>query len=77
MKMKKAFLQSAGYNLLACIWGNKMVVIDCATIEESKEIDIEGVEGFDSVEEASINSGLNIYIFIPEEWEKITYLQEV
>lgn len=74
MKMKKAFLQSIGYNLLACIWGEKMVVIDCATIEESKEIDIENIEGFDSVEEASINSGLNIYTFIPDEWEKVTYL---
>lgn len=70
--MKKMFLESNGYNMVGFIFDDGMVAFDCETIEDAKAMDISGVEGCESAEEAAINCNTEVFPFIENEWDGIT-----
>lgn len=72
--MKKYFLESNGYNLIAFVINNKMVVLDCETLEEAKNMNTEGIDGMEDIEEVANYVNKEVYDFNPSEWENVTEL---
>ena len=72
--MKKYFLESNGYNLIGFVIDNKMVVLDCETLEEAKNMDIEGIDGMMNIVEIANYVNKEVYDFNPDEWENVTEL---
>ena len=72
--MKKYFLKSNGYNLIAFVINNKMVVLDCETLEEAKNMNTEGIDGMEDIEEVANYVNKEVYDFNPSEWENVTEL---
>ena len=70
--MKKYFLKSNGYNVIAFIIDNKMVVLDCETLEDAKNMDTEGIDDLTDIQEISNYLNQEIYNFNPDEWEEVT-----
>lgn len=70
--MRKVFLEGLGYNIVGFIFGNKMIAFDCETIEQAKAMDISGIEGFDTADEAAINCCTEVYPFVESEWKTVT-----
>lgn len=76
--MKKMFLESNGYNMIGFIFeDNKMVAFDCETLEDAKNMDCSGVEGCKSAEEAAVDCNTEVYPFIEDEWENVTFIEEM
>ena len=72
--MKKYFLESNGYNLIAFVVNNKMIVLDCETLEEARNMNTEGIDGMEDIEEVANYVNKEVYDFNPSEWENVTEL---
>ena len=72
--MKKYFLESNGYNLIAFVINNKMIVLDCETLEEARNMNTEGIDGMEDIEEVANYVNKEVYDFNPSEWENVTEL---
>ena len=70
--MRKVFLESNAYNMVGFIFDDGMVAFDCATLEEAKTMDISGVEGCETAEQAAFECNTEVYPFIEKEWDKVT-----
>ena len=73
-KMKKYFLESNGYNLIAFVINNKMIVLDCETLEEARNMNTEGIDDMENIEEVANYVNKEVYDFNPSEWENVTEL---
>lgn len=51
--MIRAFIETEGYNMIAFIWGSKMICCDCETIYEANEFDYSGIADCETAEEAA------------------------
>lgn len=69
--MRKVFLESIGYKLVAFVFGSEMIAFDCETIEQAKAMDISGIEGFNTAEEAAVNCNTEVFPFNEDEWEEV------
>lgn len=74
--MKKVFLENNGYNMVGFIFEDGMVAFDCETLEEAMAMDISGIEGCETAEEASVMCNTEVCQFIWGEWEDVTELEE-
>ena len=74
--MRKVFLESLGYNAIGFIFDDGLIIFDCETIEEAKEMDCSGIEDCETAEEAATNCNTKVYPFNESEWENITEIDE-
>lgn len=70
--MKKMFLENNGYSMAAFVFDDGMVAFDCETLEKAKTMDISGIIGCKTAEEAAINCNTKVVPFNEEDWEKVT-----
>lgn len=72
--MRRYFLETNAYNMIAFIWDNKMIVFDCDTIEEAREMNYEQIYGETDIEKVANLCSTEIYDFNEDDYEKITPL---